>query len=284
MEEKLMVDQVQNTTQNDAIIPEHWSAKTYEVNLQKNPFIGSITYDYEGEIRNLGDTVNIHSIPEFDDAGELGEMAAGEADSVLIDTQQLVINKRVYKDYIITDNAQLQSLAFTDKLRDKAVFAIQKRMQALIIADIVPSASSPDHTIAFDSGTTLALADILEAKELLDEADVDEDDRVCVLGSAQINDIFNITGFISRDYIPAGSPLTSGKIQTPLAGFTPKLTTAAGNTSYFFHPMFMGGAVQKQLSVKVFDLGAHGIRAKRVNIDILMGLKQLDDERVVTIG
>lgn len=279
-----MVDQVQNTTTNAAIIPEIWSRKSYEVNLQKNPWIGSINYDYEGEIKRLGDIVNIHTIPEFDDAGELPEGAAGDADNVTITTQQLVINKRIYKDYTVTDDSLIQSLSFMDKLRDKAIFAIQKRMQALIIADVVPSASAPDNSIAFDSGTTLALADILEAKELLDDKNVDIGDRFCVLGAAQINDIFNITGYTSKDFISVGSPLSSGIIETPLMGFMPKQTTAVGNTSYFAHPSFMSGAIQKNLGVKVFDLGSMGIRAQRINIDMLIGIKQMDDERVVTLS
>lgn len=89
---------------------------------------------------------------------------------------------------------------------------------------------------------------------------------------------------MSRDFIPAGSPLTSGDIATPICGFMPKMTTVIGNTSYWFHSSFLTLAVQKQLGVKVFDLGVEGVRAFRVNTDLLMGLKQLSNVRVVTIA
>lgn len=273
-----------NTTVTAAIIPEVWSARFYAVLRASLPFISSVNMDYEGEIRSLGNTVNISTIADFDEAGILGEGAAGDTDTVVMSKQQLVINKRIYKDFSVTDESQLQSLPYMDSLREKAVYSINKKMQQLIIDAIVPSAAAPDHTIAYDNGTTLALADILEAKELLDAQNVAMDNRVSVLGSAQWNDLFNITGFVSRDFIPAGSPLTSGDIATPICGFTPKMTTVIGNTSYFLHPSFLTLAVQKQLGVKVFDLGVEGVRAFRVNTDVLMGLKQLSNLRVVTIA
>lgn len=279
-----MANQLTNSTTNAAIIPEIWSSRFYDVLVDRLPFIESVSKDYSGEIQAMGDIVNISSIPEFDQATLLAEGQAGDADAVTITSQALTINSRAFKDVIITREADLQSLSFMDELRDKMIFAINKKIQADIISAIVPSASAPDHQIAYDSGSTLALADILEAKELLDTANVMEDNRVCVLGSAQMNDLFNITGFVSRDFIPAGSPLTSGAIATPIAGFTPKMTNVVSTTSYFFHPSFLTIAIQDQLRIAMYDMGVEGIRATRVNSCILYGIKQLDDERIVSIS
>lgn len=273
-----------NTTVSAAIIPEIWSARFFGVLRASLPFMSSVNMDYNEEIRSLGNIVNISTIADFDEANELAEGAAGDTDLPTMSKQQLTINKRVYKDFSVTDESQLQSLPYMDSLREKAVYAINKRMQQIIIDTIVPSAAAPDHTIAYDNGTTLALADILEAKELLDTQNVDMANRSGIMGAAQWNDMFNITGFVSRDFIPAGSPLTSGDFNTPICGFTPKLTTVVGNTSYWTHPSFLTLAVQKQLGVKVFDLGSEGVRAFRVNTDVLMGVKQLSNVRVVTIG
>lgn len=267
-----------------AIVPEVWSARFYDVLLAKLPFIDSVDRNYEGEIQNLGDTVNISTIPEFSQATLLAEGAAGDAEAVTITGQQLVINSRAYKDAIVTKRSQLQSLEFMDKLRDKMIYSIMKKMQADIITATVPSASAPDHQISYDSGSTLVLADILEAKELLDTQDVDDMDRVMILDAPQWNDIFNITGFTSRDFIPAGSPLTSGSLPTPIAGFMPKMTTVASAVSYFFHPSYLTVAVQEQLNVSVYDLGSDGVRGDRVNADVLYGIKQLDNTRVVEIS
>lgn len=279
-----MADQLISTTESSAIVPEIWSAKFYEVLLAKLPFMDSVDREYEGEISNLGDIVNISSIPEFSEANELAEGEKGEAEAVTVSGQQLVINKRVYKDFIVTNRSKLQSLEFVDKLRDHAVYSIQKKMQSNIITDSVPSASAPDHQIAFDSGTTLALADLLEGKELLDDQDVSEDMRKMIAAVAQLNDLFNISGFTSRDYIPAGSPLSSGKIQTPVLGFEVMSTTVLSDVVYLFHPSYLTMAIQDQLNIEEFNLGVDGKRAARVNVDLLYGQKLLDDKRIVKIG
>lgn len=279
-----MANQIIGTTQTTAIIPEIWSARFYDVLLDRLPFIDSVDQSYSGEIQSLGDIVNITSVPEFTQATLLSEGAAGDAEAVTLTSQQLTINSRAFKDVIVTKKAQLQSLPFMDELRDKMIFAIQKKMQADIISAIVPSAAAPDHTIAYDAGTTLALADILEAKELLDTQNVMEENRIGICGAAQVNDLFNITGFISKDFIPAGSPLTSGAITTPVAGFTMKMTNIVGTTSYWFHPSFLTIAIQQALNIAVYDLGVDGTRGTRINADVLYGIKQLDDERVVSIA
>jgi hypothetical protein len=266
------------------IVPEIWSRRYYDVLLAELPFNSVISRDYEGEIQALGDRVLISTIPEFGDADELAEDAAGVAEAVTVTQQSLIINRRVYKDFIVTSKAQLQSLPFVDKLRELAIYSINKKIQAIIISLTVPNAAAPDHSIAFDSGTTLALADLLEGKELLDDQDVPMANRHMVLGSAQLNDIFNITGFTSSDFITSGAPIQTGQLPPALLGFQPHFTTLVGNVVYLFHSSYMTMAAQQGLAVKEYDLGVDGKRATRVNLDTLIGVKQLDGLRVVTIG
>lgn len=270
----------------DKIIPEVWSSRYYDALLVDLVFNSIIAKDYEGEIQDLGDTVNIASFPEFAAADELAEEAAQDADGITITSQQLVINKMVVKDFIVTKKAMLQSQPHMDKLRELAVFAVLKKIQALIIAAIVPSAAAPDHQIGYTSGTTLALADILAAKELLDLQNVPAGDRYLVFGAAQANDVFAITGFTSSDYLLAGAPLATGEVPSALVGFQPKMTNAqTANVSTFFHKSFMTMASQQGMNVAVYDqAGIAGKRQTRVNVDTLFGLKQLDNKRVVAIA
>lgn len=268
----------------DAIVPELWSAKFYPTLKERLPYIESVSRDYEGEISGLGDTVRIPSVPQFDNAQEISEDEAVPADAVTITTTSLVINKQVAKDFIITKKGMIQSINAMNELRDLALHSILKKMFDVVVAEVVPSAAAPDHQIGFTSATTLALADILAAKELLDTQDVEESGRVLICGAAQINDLFNITGFVSRDFIPAGSPLTSGQIATQVCGFTPKWSSRMGNVVHAFHPIFQQLAVQQSPEVEVVSLGASGTRAKRVNIDVLFGTKQVSNLRVVSIS
>lgn len=281
-----MADQVMRAgTELSAVVPELWSAKFYPTLLEALVFADSVSKDYEGEIQALGDIVNISSFPQFALAQEISEDERVDADAVTVSTSQLVINKQVAKDFIVTKKAMAQSIDSMNQLRDLALFSILKKMQRVILAEIVPSASAPDHQIAYDSGTTLALADILEAKELLDGANVPDDgSRVMILDAEQWNDLFNIVGFTSRDFIPAGSPVTSGSFSTNLLGFQPKMTTEASSVAYLFHPSFLTMAVQQSPAVSVHDLGVDGKRGMRVNMDVLFGVKQLGNTRVVTIS
>lgn len=265
-----------------AAIPEIWSSAFYPTLVEKLPFASSVATDYQGEIRQLGDTVNITSFPQFDEAEEILEGQAVEAEATTLSNIQLIINKQLAKDFIITRKADIQSLEIMNALRDLALHSVLKKMQKIIIAAIVPS-TTPDHTIAFDSGTTLQLADILEAKELLDNSDVEEAGRQMILGAAQWNDLFNIAGVVSSQFGASGS-LSSGQVTAPIMGFQGKWTSEVGNVSYFMHPLAIEMAVQQDPTPSVHDLGAQGIRGTRVNMEVLFGLKQASDLRVVTIG
>lgn len=280
-----MADEVMTSAANlSAIVPTLWSARYYEVLLANLVFAPLISRDWEGEISDLGDRVKISSFPEFDEGEELAEDERADASAITVSGQELVINKRVVKDFIVTKKAILQSLPHMDKLRELAVYAIMKNVERTIIATLVPSAAAPDHSIAYDSASTLALADLLEAKELLDEANVPESERHMVTGSAQTNDIFNITGFTSSDFLMSGSPLQSGQVPSGLLGFMPHMTTLVGSTTYLLHRSVATIASQQGMDVREYDLGVDGKRATRVNLDTLYGIKELDNKRMVTIG
>lgn len=281
-----MADQVMTAaTELDALRPEVWSAAWYPTLLEALPFNDVVARDYEGEIQNLGDVVHITTFPQFDAAIDMAEDQKVDASAITASNINLTVNHQLVKDFIITSLAMIQTLEHANAVRDLAFHAIMKSMQSQLISDTVASAAAPDHQIAYDSGTTLALADILEAKELLDGADVPDDGSRCmVLDAPQWNDLFNITGFTSRDFVPAGSPLATGSFATSILGFRPKLTTEANNVSYLFHPQYMELAVQRDLDVRVYDQGVDGKRSMRVNSTLLFGNVQASNVRVVEIA
>lgn len=270
-------------TELSVIVPQIWSQRYYDVLLAELAFNPIISRDYEGEIQNLGDTVKISQFPEFSAAAEVAEDVRTDASSLTVTQQSLVINKRVTKDFIITNKALLQSLPAMDKLKELAVYAINKNIHATIIASIVPS-STPQQSISFAAGTTMALSDMLASKKLLDAENVPMTDRHMVLGANQLSDIFNIAGFTSSDFVLTGGMLQTGKLPTSLLGFEPHFTGVLTDVVYFFHKSFMTMAAQTGMNVAVYDLGVDGVRATRVNCDTLYGLKLLDGKRVVQLA
>lgn len=280
-----MSDQLHRaSTELSVLVPEIWSSKYYDVLLAELPMADTLAKDYEGEIRSLGDTVNVSQFPEFGDAVELAEDQRNDAASITVSQIQLVINKRVAQDFIITNLAMLQSLPAMQKLQELAIYSIMKKIQALIIALIVPSASAPDHTLAYDSGTTLALADLLEAKELLDNQDVPMSNRHMCFGAAQMNDLFNVAAFNSTDFGVSNAPLINGGLPSQILGFMPHFSSLFANVVHLYHSSFFQIASQQGMNVSQYDLGVDGKRAQRINCDTLLGLKQFDNTRVVTLA
>lgn len=278
------MDEQMTVTELAAAIPEYWSETIYDVLLERLPFNSAVARNYEGTISNLGDTVNVTQIPEFDLATELTEGQRNDADAVTPTGIQLVVNKMLVKDFKLTKRGMIQSIDVMQKLRDLAAFSIMRKMQQLIIADIVPSSSAPDHQISYNSSTTLALVDILAAFELLNTQNVGDSNRQLITGSAQFADIFNITGLTSRDFSPNQSALTSGTITQPIMGFNFNWTTEVGSVSYFFVPEFFQIAVQLQPVVEQFNAGVNGERGERINVTMLYGQKQFDSKRVVMVS
>ncbi len=265
-----------------AIVPEIWSGVFTQNLSDKIVYNSIIRRDYEGEIANLGDTVNIPTIANVT-AHNLADGATGSASTISASVTPLVINKRAYVDFLVSSEAKLQSVAFMDYIQTLGMQAIIRKMQSDIIALIVPSASAPDHQISYDNSNTLADADLLEALDLEKTANWPDDGRYLVTGGLQYNDLFSVDKFYLKT--AAGiADVSSGKLTAPVYGHSCDWTSANGNTSYLFHDSFMQMAIQQGLSVKVFDPGVNGQRGFRVNMDVLYGIKQVHNDRVISLS
>lgn len=276
-----MDEQMQVDVEFDAVVPEVWSSSWYPNLFEKMVFAESVGHAYEQEIQALGDRVNITTFPQFPEARDLAEGQKNDAQKITLGNSQLIINKQTVQDFIVTKRAERQSLDVQQKIMELAFFSIIKKMQKNIIAEIAPSTASPDHVVPYASGVTMALADWIEVKGLLDTQNVNEAGRIAILGTTQINNLFNISGFMSRDFVPNSEAMANGAISSPVLGFQVKWTSVVGDTSSFFSPEFLQMAVQENPVPEIFNLGGDGQRAKRVNMTVLYGIKQVDSVRVV---
>ncbi len=265
-----------------AIVPEIWSQQ-FQDNLRNAVvFPGMIRTDYEGELANLGDTVRI---PTMTDVVAVNLLEGAKADAVApgTNTIPLVINKRTVLDFEITDQAQLQSIPMMAQLQERAFSAIQLKIQADMIEEIAPSVAAPDHVLAYSVGSTLGDVDLLEISDLEKTANWPETGRHIVTGGLQYNDLLQVDKFY-RTLEGGNADISSGKITKPIYGHDVQWTGAAGSTTFAFHDTFMQAAVQKTLSMKLYDQGGQGARSFRLNFDILWGVKQLFSDRVITKG
>lgn len=265
----------------NAINPEVWSSLWYPTLLENLVWVDSIAMDYQGDMNGRGDTVHITNFPQFGDAVDLAEGSRVDAQALTPTGQSLVVNHEIAQDFSVTQKAIIQTIEAQDKLREHAFFSILKKIDQIVYADVAPSAAAPDHITSYASGTTLALADLLDAQEALNTQNVpDNGQRVGVIGVAQNSDLFNIAGFVSRDFVPNANALSSGAITTPVMGFKIKFTTMVGTVSTFFDPIFMQMAVQRNAVPQVYDQGVIGQRSFRTNLTVLFGNKQCSNLRV----
>ena len=119
---------------------------------------------------------------------------------------------------------------------------------------------------------------------MLDAQNVPKPGRVLISGTGQSNDLLNVINFVNSQYNGGDAASKSGQVNGQVLGFVPKDTTANANSTYCFHPSFLQMAVQKSLSIGIYDLGVVGERSFRVNVDLLFGVKQVHDERIVSIN
>jgi len=153
-------------------------------------------------------------------------------------------------------------------------------LQALLQAlDDDVSTSTPDHDIKYNDATNedLERTDILEAKRLLDVANVPKDSRWSIISPAQEKNLLLINEFVLVNESGMAGSLRNGQIGR-LFGFdivvSNQIPQADGGPSYFGHPSTQ--AVARQLMPKVEmdrDLPNLG---DRHSISHIYGTKVLD--------
>lgn len=148
---------------------------------------------------------------------------------------------------------QLDELKTNANIRQEmvaaSVNAIARKADDIIIA----AATAATNTTA-TTGGVLTLSKILECLTYLNSSDVDETDRVLVVGAKQMSDALAIQQLTSTDYVQIQSILQSG-MGTAL-GFTwimsNRLPLDAGNrTCFAFNKSALGLAVGKDITTEI---------------------------------
>ena len=178
-------------------IPEIWSGKLIE-NFYDATVLSAISNtDYEGEIRNMGDTVNIRTTPEITIQTYVkGQTLAVEnPDKAKL---QLVIDKGEYFACVEDDVDQVQSdIALMDMWSKYASERMKIKIDERVLTDILPdvSANNKGTTAGAISGNidlgvagtpealtkTNVIDKIVDMGTVLDEANCPEGDRFLVI-------------------------------------------------------------------------------------------------------
>jgi hypothetical protein len=178
-------------------IPEIWSGKLIENFYDATVLAAISNTDYEGEIRSMGDTVNIRTTPEITIKSYVkGQTLAVENPDKA--KMQLVIDKGEYFACVEDDVDQVQSdIALMDMWSKDASERMKIKIDQRVLTDLLPdvSANNKGTTAGAISGNidlgvagtpealtkTNVIDKIVDMGTVLDEANAPEGDRFLVI-------------------------------------------------------------------------------------------------------
>ena len=148
-------------------------------------------------------------------------------------------------------------------------------------------------TTSFTLGNIIAVssagmnkAKLIEAKQLLDDNDVEQDDRFLALKPIQLSDLLNTTEATSSDFNTVRA-LVQGDLNTWL-GFGFRMTTRLANNSsgnrkcFAWHRAAMQLGIQKEPSGRV-DQRPDKMYAWQVYFSMSLGAVRLEEKRIIEI-
>lgn len=274
---------VNGKTELDYLIPEIWSAKMYQELRNDVMFANIFSREYEGEIRNFGDTVNVQQIVA--PTGEIitDDKAQFNSSTMQVNRIAITANKRASAAFEFTDMAQLQSMAFQQDAQEALLYAIRLKLESDIIAALVPSPSAPDHDIAPASASDLAAADLGSIRTLLSAAKVPVSNRKLLLAPSYYGDLLSKTQVTSSDFV-AGNSAQAGVISQFMGFEIMEHNLLSADVGYAVHPSALLLVMQQDIRIKISDLHSQNKYGYLLSADMVYGFTLADNKRLVKIS
>jgi hypothetical protein len=278
-----MTQVISGKTELASMIPSIWSSMMYEELRNKIAFLNLFSREYEGEIRNVGDTVKVNQL--LAPTGEIltNDETQFSSEALAFNTFNIVANKRASASFEITDMAQLQSLEFQAQARDSLVYAIRKQIESALIAALIPSASAPDHQIAPAVASDLNAVDLAAIRTLLSEAKVPTANRYLALAPSYYGDLLQKNVVTSQDFVTANS--AQDAVVSKFMGLNIfEHDLLAADVGYAVHPSALQMVIQRDVRVKISDMHSNYKYGTLISADIIFGFTLADNKRIVKIN
>lgn len=279
-----MSDALTGLTEVDVTIEEIVSATIQQV-LNATSVMPGLIMDKSAEVGPGMDTLKLPKMGNFTVNTKV-ENVAVDAQTNTLSSDDLALNRHKVIQFLIEDIASLQSkVSFTKAYVTQAAEDLSAEMdQACIdVLEAGVSTSAPDHKRAFAAGSALTKADILLARQLLNEAKVPAMNRNAVISPAMEAALLSISEFVRIDESGASEALRNGRIGR-LFGFDVFMSPLSEDAkSMFFHPSCQVFA--RQLAPRYQTQPDLANLSMRHSVDHLYGTKTLDSgKRQVLIG
>jgi N4-gp56 family major capsid protein len=207
----------------DNFIPTVWSARLLQ-NLQKTLVygqVGVINRDYEGEIRNAGDTVKINNIGRVSVGDYTKNTNMPDPETLTDDTRTLVIDQSKFFNFQVDDVDKIQqNPKLMDAAMQEAAYALRNAADQFIASHYVDAAQKIGDDITPVAPTKNdAYEYLVDLSVKLDEADVPEQGRFVILPPWYEGLMLKDDRFVKAGNLPSDQRLLNGVIGQA-AGFT----------------------------------------------------------------
>lgn len=278
-----MADVLTGLTETSATAEAIVSAEVQEV-LVAQMVVPPTISDYSSMVGPGMDRVKIPRFGSFT-VNTKAENTAVDAQSVAFATDSLLLDQHKVVQVLVEDIADLQAkVAITQVYVQQMAKDLAADMDLKLINDIETgtSASAPDHRVAY-AGATLAKADILGARQLLNTQNVPMADRTLLVSPVSEAALMAISEFTRVDEAGGSAALRNGQIGK-LFGFDVIMSSQVEDAKTLaYHKS--AHAFARQLAPRVQQFNDIPNLAQRWSVDHIFGSKSLDSgKRQVLLG
>lgn len=264
-----------------------WSPMFMKELRESQLLAGLVNKDYQGEIRQLNDTVKVSQINA--PAGDLltvGTDADSFSTEALSTTQvEVKADKRAVAAYEFSDLVALQSQigAQESELRMSLMHAINKQINDYLYSLVAPSAAAPDHII--DSVADFNSAVLSARRKEAAKAKWGKEKGWWLLADpSYYSDMLDDTTLASADFGAQDAPVIGGQMSRQRFGFNIlednsdgilqlSPASAGEDCALAFHPDFMLLVMQTEPTFKISDQHSQKKFGYVMSVDVVFGAK-----------
>lgn len=265
------------TTTSAVFIPEKWSTDVIRAREAKL-VMASIVKRFDADAKD-GNKINVPNISHLN----ANEKVQGVKVSFQAPTEtevEINLDQHYECSFLLEDILKIQSKTdLNSEYTRETGYALAKKIDGSLTA-LATGFSGTKGTY----NTAITTDVILDSIQLLDDADVPEDDRHFVMKPKTKRDIIDITTYISNDFVN-GKPVENGKLGSLYgveAHMTTQIVQTGNNTNnMLFHRDALAIAMQKDITTNT-DYSVSDI-AHMVVSDSIWGVKELRDDHGVLV-
>jgi hypothetical protein len=256
------------------LIPTIWSKRFYEAFKSQTQLVSLFSREYEGEIKDVGDTVKVNTLILEAAQTLTDDKQKFKASKVQVSQKSLTVNRRTIHAVEITSLAQLQSIPFMENLKKEMTYQLMLKMEQEVIAEM--EANFTAYAIA---GAAYTKDDLIDARtKAVDLLWGRAAGRYSCIGASYYGALLKSSVLTSVDFVP-GKALMDQQLPN-VFGMQPfEHDGVANKVAYHFHYTAIQMAVQQGVNFEMSSLHSQNKKGFLLSVDIVWDMETFDSTR-----